>query len=194
MEKKQELEQLQLQMQNLLKNIKAKEEHIALLETLPTIKKYNAYFVDREKLQEEYEQKKEEYGDKFQQECPHPLYYFKEDNTFLDDINKGIVIIHRQCLRCTYEKKRAETMELSTWEKEKDSLIYEASTLGAYPNYSGCKQINIPFKVINQEFLALESEGYSFEEIRDILYSKYTEKNEDLARNLKMKYMPKHGE
>lgn len=191
MEKNQELEQLQLQMQNLLKNIKAKEEHIALLETLPTIKKYNAYLYDREKLQEEYEQKKEEYEIILQDNCPHPLHYFKVDSTYFDDFDRGFVVIYRECLRCMFKKKREEVIELSTWEKEKDSLIYEATPLGAYPNYSGCKQIEIPYNKIRQEFLELESEGYSFEQIREILHSKYTEKNEDLARNLKMKYIPK---
>ena len=190
MEEKSTLEQLKEQMTNLSKSIQDKEEYIAALEMIPLIAKYNASLYDREKLQEEYELKKAEYEEKFQQECPHPLYYFKEDHTFVDDIYKGLVIIHRKCLRCMFEKKSEEIMKLSIWESEKENLIYE-STHGLFPYYCGCKPIEIPYNVINQEFLDLESEGYSFEEIRDILYSKYTEKNEDLAKNLKMKYIPK---
>lgn len=163
-------------MQNLLKNIKAKEEHIAHLETLPTIKKYNAYLYDREKLQEEYEQKKEEYGDKFQQECSHPMCYFW-CGTYND--SREEVGIIRKCLRCTF-KSDWEYFKMDAYLQLKQNLIYSATD-----TYVGCEQVDIPFKVINQEFLALESEDYSFEEIRDILYSKYTEKNEDLARNLK---------
>lgn len=193
MEKSQELEQLQLQMQNLLKNIKAKEEYIALLETLPTIMEYNAYLYDKEKLQEEYEQKKEEYEKKIgeQQEllvetCPHPLWHFLKDLTNECDISFSEVNYSLKCIRCGYNSPNGYRFKMEEWFK-KSNVIYDKDKIDATSE-------TIPYEVVRQEFLELESEGYSFEEIREILYSKYTEKNEDLARNLKMKYISKHGE
>lgn len=193
MEKNQELEQLQLQMQKLLKNIKAKEEHIALLETLPTIKKYNAYLYDREKLQEEYEEKKKEYEKKIEEQqrllaenCPHPLWYVLKDLTNGCDIYFSEVNYFLKCIRCGYNSPNGDRFKIKEWFK-KSNVIYDKYKIDATSE-------TIPFEVINQEFLELESEGYSLDEIRDILYSKYTEKNEDFARNLKMKYMPKHKE
>lgn len=186
MEEKRTLEQLKEQMINLSKSIQNKEEYIAQLEMIPLIAKYNAALYDREKLQEEYEIKKAEYEEKFQQDCPHPLYYFKEDNAFY-----SFVRIKYKYLRCKYEKKRSEFLKLSTSEIEKGNLIYEATIPESFPYFWCCKQIGIPYNIINQEFSELESEGYSLEEIREILYSKYTDKNEELARELKMKYIPK---
>lgn len=188
MEEKSTLELLKEQMANLSKCIQNKEEYIAEIEMIPLIAKYNAALYDREKLQEEYEIKKAEYEEKFQQECPHPLYYFFIDESDADYIKEGCVRITRHCLRCAYGTEK-EIFSFAEWEKVKENLIYEARP--EYYYYCGCKPLEVPYEVIRQEFLKLESEGYSFEEIREILYSKYTDKNEELARNLKIKYIPK---
>lgn len=179
MEKNQELEQLQLQMKNLLKNIKATEEHISLLETLPTIKNYNAYLYDREKLQEEYEEKKIEYQELLEETCPHPLWYL-----ISYEHKDDIILFERYTCQCLY-------CECCKVFQRKD--FYKESVLFESNKQSESVSLNISYEVTREEFLELESEGYSLDEIREILYSKYTEKNEDLARNLKMKYIPKQG-
>ncbi len=176
-----ELENLREQTVSLLNQIKSKDEYIAQLETIPLIAKYNAYLYDKEKLQEEYQQKREEYLKLYQQDCPHPLWYF------LRELSDGpIPGFTCKCIRCEQEDNVLEYgINASLYEKELENgkLIY------ALCGYK--KPIDIPYEVIRQEFLELEEAGYSLEEIKSILYSKYTRKDIELSRRLKMAYVPK---
>lgn len=177
-----ELENLREQTVSLLNQIKSKDEYIAQLETIPLIAKYNAFLYDREKLQEEYEEKKEEYEDKFQQDCPHPFHYLMYSNyRFLTKTTTYVC----KCLRCNKSLEYSD-FRISNYRKN-EQLIFSEGEDG------NLESVETSYEILHREFLELEREGYSFEEIREILYSKYTEKNEDLARNLKMKYMPRQG-
>lgn len=180
MEEKSTLELLKEQMANLSKCIQDKEEYIAEIEMIPLIAKYNAALYDREKLQEEYERKKSEYEEKFQQECPHPFHYFMySNNRFLTNTTTYFC----KCIRCN-KSLEYSAFRISNYRKN-EQLIFSEGEDG------NLESVEKSYEILHREFLELEREGYSFEEIREILYSKYTDKNEELARNLKIKYIPK---
>lgn len=174
-----ELENLREQIVSLLNQIKSKDEYIAQLETIPLIAKYNAFLYDREKLQEEYEEMQKENEIVFKENCPHPLWYLRPSDPMYFGL-RNIDIYNGICVRC-----KDIQMKYS---------VFMGNSIFRYNDKGEMVQSNVPYEVINQEFLELEREGYSFDEIKEILYSKYTSQDVDLARNLKMKYMPKQGE
>lgn len=182
MEKK-ELEQLEKQMQSLMKKIMDKIDEIDYLDVHSP--KLAQAEIECETLEKEYENISSQYELGWQKmyPCSLHIWYVLELSGNVDN-TLGIC----QCLHCK-QINRWHTCSMALYDEiEEEQMIY------IYQNIINQKNSAVSYELIRQEFLELEDEGYSYEEIREILYNKYTKENEDLARNLKMKYMPKHGE
>lgn len=181
--KKNELEQLEKQMQSLVKKIMDKIDEIDHLDVHSP--KFEQASTECDTLETEYENLSSKYELRWQKiyPCSLHIWYILE---LSGNVDNGLGI--RQCLRCK-QINRWNTSTFALYDEiEEEQMIY------IYQNIIYQKNPVVSYELIRQEYLELESEGYTFEEIREILYSKYTKENEDLARNLKMKYMPKHGE
>lgn len=173
------LDQLEEKMKNLMKIILVKIDEMDNIVPNHSHKtELDNVSIELDILEKEYEDLSAQYELHWQKIYPCFHVWYIQDISGSADNALGI----RQCLRCK-QINRWHTCSLAiNDEVEDEKMIWTNSEnpTGLYEN-------------IRIELLELENEGYSFEEIRDILYSKYTEKNEDLARNLKMKYMPKQG-
>lgn len=141
-----------------------KNEIIRELETIPLIANYNVRCADRDNLKVECDGLVSQLMNLEQQNCFHPLWYF------LNEIAENSTLgFECKCLRCGKEDKVLEYGFIpSLYEKEliNDRLIY---ALGV-----GRKQVEVPFDVIQKEFLKLEKDGYNQEEIREMLFKKYS--------------------
>lgn len=164
MDNNQKIETLKLQIQELLKRLDEKNEIIRELETIPLIANYNVRCADRDNLKVECDGLVSQLTNLEQQNCSHPLWYF------LGEIEENYIPgFACKCLCCGKEDKVVEYgLNASLYEKELTNgrLIY---ALGV-----GKKQVEVPFDVIRNEFLKLESEGYNKEEIREMLFKKYS--------------------
>lgn len=179
--KKNELEQLEKQMQSLMKKIMDKIDEIDYLDVHSP--KLEQACTECDTLQKEYENLSSQYELCWQKiyPCSLHIWYILE---LSGDLDNGLGI--RQCLHCK-QINRWNTCSLALQDEiEEEQMII-------YPNITQQKNSAVSYELIRQECLELKSEGYTFEEIREILYNKYTKENEDLARNLKIKYTPKHG-
>lgn len=174
---KNELEQLEEKMQNLMKKILDKFDEIDNIVLDHSHKtELGNVSIELDILEKEYKNLSSQYELHWQKIYPCSHVWYIQDISGSADNALGI----RQCLRCK-QINRWHTWSLAIYnEVEEKKMIWTNS-----------EDLTGLYKNIRIELLELESEGYSLDEIREILHSKYTEKNEDLARNLKMKYIPK---
>lgn len=177
---KNELEQMEVKMQNLMEKILGKDDEVNNIVPDHSHKtELDNVIVELDILEKEYENLSSQYELCWQKiyPCSH-IWYILD---LLGNTYNALGI--RQCLRCK-QKNRWHTCSLAIYDEvEEEKMI--------------CTNSDDPvglYETVRIELLELESEGYSLEEIKEILFNKYTRKKEDLARNLKIKYLPKYQE
>lgn len=118
--------------------------------------------------------------------CSHPLLYLTSYSCNMH-FKPPIKLHNCKCLSCT----EGLTLGNEVWSGKGEFLFHRDKVIFDINEEGELIEPFVSYEVVRKEFLMLKHEGYSMEEIKEILFFKYSRRNDELVRKFKIKYNPK---